>query len=193
MAETNNQPVGNITRLLRSYADGGTDSFNELIPIVYRELKAIARSQLRRSGVAAHVQTTMLVHEAYEKLVKGQTQRANDRRHFYAIASRAMRQIIVDTYRSESSAKRGGGVGPGTLLTGDMIDLDAPDGLLNFDQALQKLAAEKEDLAEVVELSCFAGLSNQEIAELTGTNLRTVQRRLARAQAWIATFLGETD
>ncbi len=183
------QPIGDVTRLLRSYAEGGADSFNKLIPIVYRELKTIARAQLRRSGIASHVQTTMLVHEAYEKLLKGQTQHANDRRHFYAIAARAMRQIIVDTYRAENTAKRGGGIGPGTLLTGDMIDLDAPDSLLNFDQALERLAAENEDLAEVVELSCFAGQSNHEIAELTGTNLRTVQRKLARAQAWLTTFL----
>lgn len=189
MDVSSKQPIGDVTRLLRSYADGGAESFNELIPIVYRELKTIARGQLRRSGIAAQVQTTMLVHEAYEKLLKGQTQHANDRRHFYAIAARAMRQIIVDTYRSENSAKRGGGIGPGTLLTSDMVDLDSPDSLLNFDQALERLAAENEDLAEVVELSCFAGQSNQEIADLTGANLRTVQRKLVRAQAWLTTFL----
>lgn len=189
MADTNSEPSGEITRLLRTYADGGKSSFGELIPLVYRELKTIARAQLRRSGGAAHMQTTMLVHEAYEKLVKGQTQHASDRRHFYAIASRAMRQIVVDNYRAESAAKRGGGVAPEVLLTNDIVDLNAPDSILQFDQVMQTLAAENEDLAEVVDLSCFGGLSNAEIADLTGSNVRTVQRKLARAQAWIGKFL----
>ena len=192
MADANSEPVGDITKLLRTYADGGKSSFGELIPLVYRELKTIARVQLRRSGAAAHMQTTMLVHEAYEKLVKGQTQHPSDRRHFYAIASRAMRQIAVDTYRSEGAAKRGGGIAPATLLTNDIADLNSPDALLHFDQVMQKLAAENEDLAEIVDLSCFAGLSNSEIADLTGSNVRTIQRKLARAQAWIGKFLRET-
>jgi len=181
-----------ITRLLRAHSDGRS-SFNELIPIVYRELKTIARAQLRRSGKAARLETTMLVHEAYEKLVKGQTQRANDRRHFYAIAARAMRHIIVDTFRAESAAKRGGMAVPDTLLTSDLADLDTPESMLRFDQAVQRLVGESEELAELVELSCFGGLSNQEIAELTATNVRTVQRKLARAQAWLTTFLSESE
>ncbi len=190
--ENTGSQAGNITRLLRTYADGSAESFNALIPMVYDELKAIAHNQLRRSGVA-QVQTTMLVHEAYEKLLKGQTQAPNDRRHFYAIASRAMRQIVVDTFRAESAGKRGGGIGPGTLLTSEMVDIDSSADLLDFDRALDTLAAQSEDLAEVVQLSCFAGLGNDDIAKLTDTNVRTVQRKLARAQAWIATFLGESD
>ena len=193
MADAHSEAAGDITRLLRTYADGGKSSFGDLMPLVYRELKTIARAQLRRSGAAAHMQTTMLVHEAYEKLVKGQTQHANDRRHFYAIASRAMRQIAVDTYRSESAAKRGGSMTPATLLTNDLVDLDAPDALLHFDQVMRKLAAENEDLAEVVDLSCFGGLSNQEIADLTGSNVRTIQRKLLRAQAWIGKFLRDAQ
>ncbi len=187
------QPVaeGDVTQLLRAYANGSDDSFNEVIPIVYRELKTIARAQLRRSGVSSRMQTTMLVHEAYEKLVRGRTQHANDRRHFFAIASRAMRQIVVDTFRAEGAAKRGGGVIPEALLTNEMIDLDAPDTVLQFDQAMQRLAAESTELAEVVDMSCFGGLSTEEIANLTGTNVRTVQRKLVRAQAWIGNFLDD--
>lgn len=193
MADAKIEPAGEITQLLRTYADGAKGSFGELIPLVYRELKTIARAQLRRSGGAAHMQTTMLVHEAYEKLLKGQTQNVKDRRHFYAIASRAMRQIAVDTYRSEGAAKRGGGVAPAALLTNDLVDLNAPDAMLHFDQVMQKLAAENEDLAEVVDLSCFGGLSNSEIADLTGSNVRTIQRKLARAQAWIGKFLRDAQ
>ncbi len=191
MAEPDNEAIGQITRLLCIGADGGPDAFNELIPIVYRELKTIASAQLRRSGMGSRLETTMLVHEAYEKLLKGQTQHANDRRHFYAIAARAMRHIIIDSYRADGAAKRGGMAVPDTLLTRDLIDLDTPERMLQFDQAMDRLAGENEELSELVELSCFGGLSNQEIAELNGTNIRTVQRKLARAQAWISTFLSE--
>lgn len=191
MADHRTPAETEVTRLLRACSDGRS-SFDELVPVVYRELKTIARAQLRRSGRATPVETTMLVHEAYEKLVKGETQRAKDRHHFYAIAARAMRHIIIDSYRAESAAKRGGMSVPNTLLTSDLVDFDTPDSMLQFEQAMQRLSKESEELAEVVDLSCFGGLSNQEIAELTGANVRTVQRQLARAQAWIDTFLAET-
>jgi RNA polymerase sigma factor (TIGR02999 family) len=191
MSDTSNDIVGDVTRLLHSYAQGSVSSFNELMPIVYRELKQIAASQLRRSGVQHRLQTTMLVHEAYEKLVRGQTQHASDRRHFFAIASRTMRQIVVDTYRADRAAKRGAGVVPEALITNAMVDLSTPDGLLAFEQAMQRLAAGDPELAEVVDLSCFGGLSNQEIAGLTGENVRTIQRRLLRAQAWIGAYLDD--
>lgn len=181
-----------ITRLLHAHADGRR-SLNDVMPVVYRELKSIASAQLRKSGSGARLETTMLVHEAYEKLLKGQPQQAGDRRHFYAIAARAMRQIIIDSYRAESAAKRGGISAPKTLLTSDLVESDTPENLLRFDQAMQRLAGESEDLAEIVDLSCFGGLTNQQIAELTGANVRTVQRKLKRAQAWIATFLKEAS
>ena len=174
------------------YAAGSRESFNDLIPIVYAELKAIAGSQLRRSGMSSEFDTTMLVHEAYEKLVQGQTLSANDRRHFFAIASRAMRQVVVDAYRARNATKRGGGELPTPLTTGLLVDLDSPERLLMFDQALQQLAEANQALAEVVELSCFGGLSNADIAELTGTNVRTVQRQLVRAQAWIGEFVSQS-
>ena len=185
-------PAGaEITRLLHAHADGRS-SLNEVMPVVYRELKSIASAQLRRAGNGARLETTMLVHEAYEKLLKGQPQRANDRRHFFALAARAMRQIVIDSYRAESAAKRGGTMVPNTLLTSDSIDFETPENLLRFDQAMQRLAGESEELAELVDLSCFGGLSNAEIAELTGANVRTVQRKLARAEAWVTRFLAET-
>lgn len=186
--------AGNVTRLLRAYSAGSAESFNEVIPLVYRELKSIAHAQLRRTGVGARLQTTMLVHEAYEKLVQGKKQQANDRRHFFAIAARAMRQIVVDTYRSEGTAKRGGGIMPEALLTNEMVDLSAPDSVLQFHQVLERLTKENAELAELVDLSCFAGLSTAEIADLTGDNIRTVQRKLARAEAWVAMYLeGNND
>lgn len=180
-----------ITRLLQEYSEDGR-SLDRLMPMVYGELKAIASAQLRRGGGGTRLETTVLVHEAYEKLAKGAGLRANDRHHFYSIVSRAMRHIIVDTYRAEGAAKRGALAVPKTLLTSDLVSLDGPESMLQFDEAMRRLAGESKDLAEIVDLSCFGGLSNQAIAELTGANVRTVQRKLARAQAWIATFLSES-
>jgi RNA polymerase sigma factor (TIGR02999 family) len=193
MSDNGTVRQGDVTRLLRAYAEGSEESFDQIIPIVYAELKTIAHSQLRRSGVRSRMQTTMLVHEAYEKLAQGKTQRAADRRHFFAIASRAMRQIVVDSYRAEGTAKRGGGIVPEALVTNELVDTDLSESVLQFDQAMQRLASENSELAELVDLACFGGLSTAEIAELTGDNLRTVQRKLARAEAWIGTFLDERD
>lgn len=171
------------------YAAGDEQSLNEVIPIVYQELKALARAQLNRSSVHHHIQTTALVHEAFEKLAVGQSQSFSGRRHFFAIASRAMRQIVVDIYRSEHAAKRGGGAIAVEIGTSDLVDLRDPERVLLFDRAMESLSTQSDALAEVVDLSCFGGLSNHEIAELTGATVRTVQRQLLRAQAWIAHFL----
>ncbi len=174
-----------ITRLLHEYASGDAQSLDAVVSAVYDELRRMARQQLRRSSIHGQVETTVLVHEAYEKLVQGKTQALQDRRHFFAIASRAMRQIVVDTYRANSAAKRGGGEIALTVTVNDVVDLADPQRLLLLDEALTSLAAQDEELAEVVDLTCFAGLSTQEIADLLETNVRTVQRKLKRAQAWL--------
>ena len=180
---------GDVTQLLEKYANGAERSLDQVVAIVYEELHGLARQQLRRSGVGRHVQTTVLVHEAYEKLVAGQTLRVHDRRHFFAIASRAMRQIVVDTYRAESAAKRGGGAVQLTMSVNDIVDIAEPERLMLLNQALEALADQNEDLAEVVDLTCFGGLTNEEIAELTDTTVRTVQRKVKRARAWLAHFM----
>ena len=184
---------GEVTRLLMQYAGGDEQSLNEVIPIVYQELKALAQAQLNRSSVRRQLQTTALVHEAFEKLAVGQSQNFNGRRHFFAVASRAMRQIVVDSYRSEQAAKRGGGAIQVEIGTRDLVELHDPERVLLLDRAIESLAAQSDELAEIVDLSCFGGLSNQEIAELTATTVRTVQRQLLRAKAWIAHFLDVPD
>ncbi len=172
-----------VTLLLSEYAQGSSTALDQAFAVVYSELKGMARQQLRRSSVGNNVQTTVLVHEAYEKLAVGRTQQLSDRRHFFAIASRAMRQIVVDTYRADSAAKRGGSQLLMTSALDDLADTDSPDRQFALYQALETLAAENAELAEVVDLACFAGLPLVEIAELHQTTLRTVQRQLKRAQA----------
>lgn len=177
-----------ITRLLKEYSDGQAQSFDQAVAILYRELRSLARQQLRRSGMK-QVHTTLLVHEAYEKLSSGQVQQLNDRRHFFAIAARAMRQIVVDSYRSEQAAKRGGGLHVVTLTENSLVDSSDPESIIAVDQAMQNLGSRDPELAEMVDLSCFGGLSNTEIAEMTETTVRTVQRKLKRAQTWLAYFM----
>ncbi len=180
---------GDVTRLLEDYAAGNERSLNAVMPIVYRELKSLARVQLGRSGVRHHMNTTVLVHEAYEKLMVGESQGIENRRHFFAIASRAMRQIVVDAYRRQMSAKRGGGAIVEPLDSNMLSDLQDPEHLLLLDQAVETLAAENQELAELIDLSCFAGLSTEEIATLRDSNVRTVQRQMQRAKAWIGHLL----
>lgn len=177
--------AGQVTRLLKDYAEGDPNALSNAIPIVYQELKMLARKQLSRSQVGHHLQTTALVHEAFEKLTSGQVQHYQSRRHFFAIASRAMRQIVVDAYRAQTAAKRGGDQDPLPLLDIDLVDTDNPALMVQFGQAMEQLAERDESLAEVLDLACFAGLGTQEIAELTDTTVRTVQRKIARAKAWI--------
>lgn len=180
-----------VTRLLEEYAEGRVESLDRVIEVVYEELRRLARSHLRRSSIHGHVQTTMLVNEAYEKLASGKIQRLADRRHFYAIASRSMRQIVVDRYRAQQAAKRGGDAQFQTLTANLMVGGDDPANVLAVDQALKTLSAHDPELAETVDLACFGGLSNEQIAELQETTVRTVQRKLKRARAWLAHFLSD--
>ncbi len=177
-----------VTRLLQQYSAGDVRSLDRVVSLVYADMQQLARQQLRRSEVGQRVQTTVLVHEAYEKLVDGKVAEVNDRRHFFAIAARAMRQIVVDTYRADNAAKRGGGRFAVTFTSHDFGDLENPEHIVLTHQALETLAEHSPELAELVDLSCFAGLDTGQIAQLTETNLRTVQRKLKRAELWLSHF-----
>ena len=185
-------PVENeITALLRRYGEGEQACLGEVIELVYDELRRLARHQLRRSSVGQQLDATVLVNEAFEKLVRGKTQRLEDRRHFFAIASRAMRQVVVDQYRANAAAKRGAGAVFVTLDTSAVQELEEPEQLVAVHQALEKLGEHSPDLVATLDMACFGGLSPQEIAELTDCNVRTVQRKLQRARAWLVHFMAE--
>ena len=187
---TNETTPGAVTRLLQEYTSGVPSALDAVVALVYQELQQLARAQLRRSSVREqHVETSILVHEAYEKLVLGQSQEIQDRRHFFAIASRAMRQIVVDQYRSQQTKKRGGELVAMTMTQTELVDLSNPERLFAVDEAIEKLAQQDAELARIVDMACFAGLSNSDIAELLDINLRSVQRKIKRAQAWLALYL----
>ena len=182
-----------VTRLLQAYAAGESESLNAVVALVYQELQRLAHAHLRRSAEHAHMETTVLVHEAYAKLAQGATQQFADRQHFFAVASRAMRQLVVDSYRARSAAKRGGDVRWVTVTAMHLPDLDDPQRLLAAHQALERLAAEDEELVNLIDMACFGGLSNDEIAELTDQTLRSVQRKMKRAQAWLGLYMSNED
>ena len=166
-------------------SDSG-ESLTGLVPIVYRELRAIAHRHL---GVPPHARgrdptlsTTALVHEAYLKLAADPHRKWHDRTHFLALAAVAMRQILVDRARARATLKRGGAFAHVTLDADAIAGEDRPEALLALDQALDRLASLAPRLARVVELRFYGGLTEDEIAAILGVTTRTVQRDWAKAR-----------
>lgn len=194
-------PSGEITQLLVDLSDGDENAVNAILPRVYDELQALAHGQLRRERSDHTLNTTALVHEAYLKLVKQDRVSWQNRAHFFAIASTAMRRILINYAHKRNAEKRGGGQALATFeenMAGTIHETRA-DELLALDDALTKLAALSERQAKVVEYRFFGGLTHEEIAEVLGTSLPTVGRDWRFARAWLSreladpTFGGETD
>jgi RNA polymerase sigma factor (TIGR02999 family) len=167
------------------------DALDELVPVVYEELRTIAHRHLAARDRGGTLQTTGLVHEAYLKLVDQARADWNDRAHFFAVASRAMRHVLIDRARGRTRLKRGGD-GPRISLDVDEIAVDdQPEALLQLDEALAKLAEVEPRLARVVECRFFGGLREEEIAEALGVTPRTVQRDWAKARVLLRRALEE--
>ena len=175
-------PPDDITRLLISLREGRRDAWSDLFPMVYEELRAIARSRMPASGERT-LGTTALVHEAYLKLFDHTRLTVNDRKHFFALAARAMRQILIDHARRRGTAKRGGDLRRIDLDDATIAVDDRAGELLALDQALKRLAALDERMGQVVELRFFGGLSVEETAEVLGVDPRTVKRDWRKARA----------
>jgi RNA polymerase sigma factor (TIGR02999 family) len=176
---------GDVTDLLIAYRDGDREAFERLIPLVYDDLRRIARRQLGRGRPGRTLDTTALVHEAYIDLARSSRLEINDRRHFFAVAARAMRQVIIDYARERAAAKRGGGRTPVPLdLVQIPVDAQA-EVVLAIDGALRRLSELNERLTRVFECRYFAGLSEQETAEALDLSLRTVQRDWMKGKAWL--------
>jgi len=183
---------GDVTRLLRAYEAGDRLAFDQLVPLVYEEMRRVARAQIHRGAGPAVFETTSLVHEAYLKLAEAEQLSAADRRHLMAIAASAMRQVLVDRARARLTAKRGGGRAPIPLHEIDVAAEPAPEYLLDLDRALDVLRRRDERLAKVVECRFFAGLSDEDTADALGLSLRTAQRDWMRARAWLKAELGSS-
>jgi len=174
--------VGEVTRLLRAAREGEPAALERLVPLVYEDLRRLARRQLGHEYAERTLSATALVHESYFKLGGG-AMVARDRAHFLALAARAMRQVLVDHARDRKAAKRGGGLWERTTLTDGawVRDFD-PDGMLVLDEALTELEPRQR---QVVECRFFGGMEEQEIAVALGVSERTVHRDWVKARAWL--------
>ena len=161
---------------------GRRDSLDELMPVVYEHLRAVARRQLAIREHGATLNTTGLVHEAYLKLVDHSRVAWRDRAHFFALASVAMRHVLIDRARARLTQKREGGLRRVTLDNQQIASEDQPEALLELNDAVERLAAVEPRLGRVVECRFFGGLSEEETAEALGITTRTVQRDWAKAK-----------
>lgn len=186
------QPAGEITQLLHAMRDGDRGAFDRLVPMVYDELRRIARGQVRR-GRGTTLDTTALVHETYLKMAQQEGLDLKDRGHFLAVSARAMRQVVIQFARAKTAAKRGGGAEPITFDEHEVRIDDHAEQLLDLDRALERLRSRNERLAQVVECRYFAGLNEAETAEAMGVSLRTAQRDWMRARAWLRQDLTPTE
>lgn len=181
-----------LTNWLRAAAAGDAQSGNRAYALVYDELRTLAARQLGRAGAQATLTPTALVNEAFLKLSGGSLASLNDRRHFFNLAARAMRQTVIDYARERLSQKRGGDL-VRTQLDDELADnaSDATQALAT-EQAFARLERQDAELAETFGWRVFAGLSAQQIAELRGVTLRTVNRDLAMARKYLALALGSS-
>ena len=157
-------------------------ALEQLMPLVYDELRVFAHRQLANQARGGTLSTTALVHEAYLKLVDQSHADWRDRAHFLAVASLAMRHVLVDRAKARSTLKRGGERRRITLDDSHIAVDDQPDALLQLDEAMNRLAELQPRLARVVECRFFGGLTEDEIAEALGVTVRTVQRDWAKAR-----------
>lgn len=177
--------------MLHELSHGSPEALDQLLPVVYDELRRIAHGQLRGEQSGHTLNTTALVHEAYLKLVNLRQVDWRDRAHFFAVAARLMRQVLIDYARARQRDKRGGGLIQVPLVEGMDIVLEESDTLLALDEALARLEAVNERQCRVVECRCFAGLSVEETAEVLQTSPATVKRDWAFARAWLNRELSE--
>jgi RNA polymerase sigma-70 factor, ECF subfamily len=178
-----------VTTLLRAWSDGDRSALDQLLPVVYQELHRQAQRYMRGQPPGHTLQTTGLVHEAYLRLVSRERPEWNGRAHFFGVAAKAMRSILVDHARARHAAKRGGG---GEAVT--LSNLGDTDGgemdVLELNDALERLAGLDPRKASLVELRYFTGLSIEEAAEALGVSPATAKREWRTARAWLRRELG---
>lgn len=180
-----------ITALLRGVEGSSREAMDLIFPHVYGELKAIAQARLRAERAGHTLNATALVHEAYVRLVDQDRVDWKNRAHFFAVAARAMRRILIDYAVARKADKRGGGLARVTLMEDAAAEDADVDRLLSIDQALGRLAELDERQERVVELRYFAGMKLDEIAEVLLVSLATVNRDWRMARAFLTTQLAE--
>ena len=184
--------MGDVTRILANIEQGDAQSAEQLLPLVYDELRRLAAQKMALENPGQTLQPTALVHEAYVRLVDvDQVQSWDSRGHFFAAAAEAMRRILVDGARRRQSLKYGGGLKQTGLDGLAIADSQGDDNLLAVSEALEKLAATDKTAAELVKLRYFAGLTAKEAAQALGLAERTADRIWVYAKSWLLKELKE--
>jgi RNA polymerase sigma factor (TIGR02999 family) len=176
---------GRVTQLLQAWGDGDANALDQLIPLVEAELRRMARRYMARERVDHTLQTTALVHEAFIRLTGARLVRWNDRAHFFGIAARLMRRVLVDHARTRGFQKRGGDAVRVSLDECLLASSTGPVDLLDLDRALEALALIDERKCRVIDMRFFAGMTLEETGEALGVSPDTVRRDWRMAKMWL--------
>jgi len=174
-----------VTRILNAIEQGDGKATDDLLPLVYEELRLLAAQRLFDERPGQTLQATALVHEAYLRLVGDESRPWNSRGHFFGAAAEAMRRILVENARKKNTLKRGAGHQRVDLDKAECVTQEGADDVVAVDQALKRLAQEKPKVAEVVKLRYFAGLTVAQTAEILGISRRSADSYWAFARAWL--------
>lgn len=174
-----------ITKILQAAGAGDAQASEQLLPLVYGELRRLAAGKMAQQPPGQTLQATALVHEAWLRLLRSGEQTWDNRRHFFVAAAEAMRRILVENARRKARLKRWGGQQRVDIDSLELADTTPDDKLLLIDESLERLKAEDPDTARVVMLKFFSGFTNQEVAATLGVTERTVERDWAFARAWL--------
>ena len=177
--------MADVTRIIQAIQQGDRHATDELLPVVYEELRMLAAQRMSQEAPGQTLQATALVHEAYLRLVGGDEQHWDGRGHFFAAAAEAMRRILIDSARQKRTVRHGGGRQRVDLeslgVSSDSSKLD----VLDVNAALEKLTAHDPEVADLVKLYYFAGLTIDQVAQLKGISRRTAGKHLTYARAWL--------
>ena len=177
--------MSDVTRILNAIGGGDSKAAQDLLPLVYEELRKLAAHKMANEAPGQTLQPTALVHEAWLRLVGTENPQFEGRGHFFAAAAEAMRRILIDRARQKLSLKRGAGAARVNLEHLEVASATDDDTLLAVDEALTKLAREDPDSAEFIKLRFFAGMTNDEAAQALGIPERTARRHWSFARAWL--------
>ena len=177
---------GDVTRLLDQLRAGDQDAANQLVPLIYGELRRIAGAYMQRERIGHTLQATALVHEAYMRLIGGEPVEWKNRTHFFGLAARTMRQVLMDYARRHRAGKRGGAGARKVDIDAELlVGHDSLDDVIAIDEALERLALIDERQSRMIELRFFGGLNEEEAAEVMGLSPTTLKREWRSAKAWL--------
>ena len=185
LKSTDHLAMSEVTRILDGLKQGDAKSTDELLPLVYQELRRLAAQRMAKEGAGHTLQPTALVHEAWLRLAEGQNQQWDNRGHFFAAAAEAMRRILIENARRKHSLKRGAKVERLNLEELEVASISDPETMLLVNDALEKFEQEDPAAAQLVKLRFFAGMTNEEAGQVLGVTDRTAKRYWTFARAWL--------